>query len=126
VGHADRSNFLIAEAGGAAALTGLIFVAVSINLSKILEYPGVSTRAAEAILVLLGALLVSSIALVPSQSDRAMGFAIFAIGGAIWVTVTSTHIRFRFPRATTGCGGSSPGWLSPNWRYFPSASPEPG
>jgi hypothetical protein len=99
VGHADWSNFLIAEAGGAAALTGLIFVAVSINLAKILEYPGVSTRAAEAILVLLGVLLVSSIALVPSESDRVMGFSILAIGGALWLTVTATQIRFRFPQA---------------------------
>ena len=39
---ADWSNFLVAEAGASAALAGLLFVAVSINIAKIIEYPGVS------------------------------------------------------------------------------------
>jgi hypothetical protein len=35
------------QAGAAATLTGLVFVAVSINLAKIIVYPGLTARAAE-------------------------------------------------------------------------------
>jgi hypothetical protein len=34
-------NFFVAEVGASATLTGLIFVSVSINLTKIMTYPGV-------------------------------------------------------------------------------------
>ena len=95
--QAEWSNFLIAEAGAAAALTGLIFVAVSINLAKILEFPGVSTRAGEALLLLLGVLLVCSLALVPNPSDKALGIELLATGIILWAVVTVRHITFRFP-----------------------------
>jgi hypothetical protein len=42
---ADWEGLFIAEAGASAALAGLLFVAVSINLTKILEVPGRSGRA---------------------------------------------------------------------------------
>ena len=93
--QAGWGNFLVAEVGAAAALTGLIFVAVSINLAKILEYPGVSGRAGEAITLLLGVLLICSMGLVPNQPDRVLGMEMFAIGFVLWLIVTITHIRFR-------------------------------
>jgi len=95
VNLAGWSNFLVAEAGAAAALTGLIFVAVSINLAKILEYPGVSGRAGEAIVLLLGVLLICSVALVPNQPAKALGVEVLAIGAALWLIVIVTHARFK-------------------------------
>jgi len=62
---ADWSNFLVAEAGASAALAGLIFVAVSINISKIIEYPGVSGRAGEALALLIGVLIIATLGLAP-------------------------------------------------------------
>jgi modulator of FtsH protease len=91
------SNFLVAQAGAAAALTGLIFVAVSINLAKILEHPGVSTRAAEAIIILIGVVLNASLALVPSQSFHALGVETLSIGGLIWLVITIRQVRFMRP-----------------------------
>jgi hypothetical protein len=38
-------SLFVAEAGAAAALAGLLPVAVSINLTRILEYPGLSAAA---------------------------------------------------------------------------------
>lgn len=95
--QAAWSNFLVAEVGAAAALTGLIFVAVSINLTKILEYPGVSTRAGEAIVLLLGVLVISSLALVPNLGETILGTAILTIGFLLWSLVTVRQITFLRP-----------------------------
>ncbi|HEX3901634.1 MAG TPA: hypothetical protein VH853_02220 [Polyangia bacterium] len=42
---AGWESFFVAEVGAAAALTGLLFVAVSINLSKVLAFPQLPGRA---------------------------------------------------------------------------------
>ncbi|MGH6989072.1 MAG: hypothetical protein ACREFD_04210 [Stellaceae bacterium] len=42
-------DFLMAEAGAGAALAGLVFVAISINLTKVLENCAISGRAFEAL-----------------------------------------------------------------------------
>lgn len=70
---AGWAGFLAVAAGVAATLTGLIFVAVSINLARILEFPGLPERAAETIVQLLGAMIISLIALVPGQSALVLG-----------------------------------------------------
>lgn len=66
-------GFFAATLGAAAALTGLVFVAVSINIERILKYPGLSERALERLLILLGVAIVSIFALAPRQSERAVG-----------------------------------------------------
>jgi hypothetical protein len=43
-------NFFIAEVGASAALTGLIFVGVSINLARILSFPKLPNRALQPLL----------------------------------------------------------------------------
>jgi hypothetical protein len=50
----DWVTFFATEVGAAAALSGLVFVALSINLRSILEEPVLVERAAEAIILLLG------------------------------------------------------------------------
>lgn len=74
-------SFFAAEVGGAAALTGLLFVAVSINLSRILSFPKLPARAAETLGVLLLVVVTASLALVP-QPARALGaeVAVVALG----------------------------------------------
>ena len=79
------TNFLVAEAGAAAALAGLIFVSVSINVKKILEYKGVPGRAAEALSLLIGVLLISTFGLAPNQSEKLLGAEILAVGGFLWL-----------------------------------------
>jgi ABC-type Fe3+-siderophore transport system permease subunit len=82
---AGWSNFLGAEIGASAALAGLIFVAVSINLSKILEFPGVPGRAAEALALLMGVLFVCTFGLAPNQSERSLGIEFLAVGSLLWI-----------------------------------------
>jgi hypothetical protein len=43
-------SFFIAQVGASAALTGLIFVALSINLDKVMQSPQLIGRAGEALM----------------------------------------------------------------------------
>ena len=56
-------DFFMGTIGAAAALTGLLFVAISINLQQILRYPHLPGRAAGTLGILVSALVVSGFAL---------------------------------------------------------------
>jgi hypothetical protein len=90
---ADWSNFLVAEVGASAALAGLIFVAVSINLSKIIEYPGVSGRAGEALALLMGVLIIATLGLAPDQSQNVLGVEFLLVGVTLWIFIVTLHVR---------------------------------
>jgi len=84
-------DFFIGTIGAAAALTGLLFVAISINLDQVLKYPGLPGRAAGTLGMLVGALVVSGFALAPGQSNRVLGIEIVTVGSvvavqAVWVS----------------------------------------
>jgi modulator of FtsH protease len=79
-------NFFLAQVGASAALAGLIFVGVSINLSKILSQPRLPNRAFEALLILLTVLVISSVLLVPGQSLKLVGSEVLLVGLSIWLT----------------------------------------
>lgn len=78
-------NFYVATAGAAAALTGLVFVALSINLTRVLAMPGMPARAGEAIVLLGLALLVSLQSLIPKQSLEALGWEIAPLALTAWI-----------------------------------------
>ena len=85
-------DFFMGTIGAAAALTGLLFVAISINLQQILRYPHLPGRAAGTLGILVSALVVSGFALAPGQGDRALGIEIAVAGvvvavQAVWVTL---------------------------------------
>jgi hypothetical protein len=82
------------QAGAAATLTGLIFVAVSINLAKIIEIPGLSGRAGDSILQFLQVFFICTVALVPRQSTTAFASEILAIAGFCWVAQVVAHVRY--------------------------------
>jgi hypothetical protein len=88
-------TFFVAELGAAATLTGLLFVAVSINLSRILELPHLPSRAAESLLALVSVVFVTSFALIPRQSALAWGIEISLTGACIWALNTISLIRLR-------------------------------
>jgi hypothetical protein len=78
--QAEWSAFFSVLAESAATLTGLVFVAVSLNLTRILATPGLTGRAAESVLRLFGAVLVSACVLIPRQPKPLLGGEILFLG----------------------------------------------
>jgi hypothetical protein len=76
-------DFFVGTTGASAALTGLLFVAISINLQQILKYPRLPGRAAGTLGILVGALVVSGFGLAPGQGNRVLGLEIAAAGAAL-------------------------------------------
>jgi modulator of FtsH protease len=90
---AGWENFFVASAGAAAGLAGLLFVALSINLPRILKIPGMSARAGETLIPLAAALVYSLLALVPGHPVRIFGLELVCIGGTAWLVCSSFQIR---------------------------------
>lgn len=85
--------FFTAEVAAAGALTGLVFVGLSINLSRILSGAGLSGRAGEALIVLMGTLILSSLVLVPGQSTALLGAELFVVSLFVWLVVTRIQLQ---------------------------------
>jgi hypothetical protein len=90
----DWHEFFLAEAGAAAVLTGLVFVGVSINLDKIRSNPnyGLTGRALEALILLIAALIASSLLLVPGQGMALDGVEVLAVGVVDWAAIVAINL----------------------------------
>lgn len=95
---AGWENFFVAEAGGAAALSGLLFVAVSINLTRILQFDHLPGRAAETLAVMLSVLGVATLGLVPRLSPGALGAGLVVLWLVVWSVISAIQWRARKSR----------------------------
>jgi hypothetical protein len=82
------------QAECAATLTGLVFVAVSINISKILSSPGLPGRAAESIAQFMQVFFVCSALLIPGQTAVAFAFEIIGVVFLCWALQLTSQIRY--------------------------------
>jgi hypothetical protein len=85
--------FFTASSGAAAALAGLLFVALSINLTQILKGPGFAARAGESFIPLAITLLISLLALVPGHAIKTFGVELTVMGGFVWAVSTRIQLR---------------------------------
>ncbi len=69
----------------AAALTGLLFVAVSINLDRILESQTLPRRAGTTLLMFGAALLSAVLVMMPGQSAAVLGTELFVVALAVGI-----------------------------------------
>ena len=90
----EWNTLLALEAGAAATLIGLVFVAVSINLDRVLAYPGLPERAAESVLQFLEVFLISTVALVPAQPERILAIELLVIGVLFWMIPIVLQIKY--------------------------------
>lgn len=91
-------DFFLAQAGAAGVLTGLVFVGVSINLEKIVSDPnsGLPGRAAEALILLVAVLTISTLLLVPGQGTALVGAEVLGVGLIAWgcvVVIQALRVR---------------------------------
>jgi hypothetical protein len=87
---AGWTDFSVGIMGAAATLVGLLFVAVSINLTHILSLKGLPARAAQTLLFLATPLFAALFLLVPGQSDRALAGEILLLA----VVSGGAHVAF--------------------------------
>jgi hypothetical protein len=84
----EWSDLFVACAGASAALAGLVFVAVSINIERILAYEGLPERAVTVLLLLLGVLLASIVGLIPGLGRTGLGVLLLVQGLSFLVAIT--------------------------------------
>ena len=91
----EWTDLFVAVAGAGAALAGLVFVAVSINIDRILALPGIPERALVAMLTLVVVVIVAIAGLIPGQSTTALGIEILivAIAFSAWICVLWPKMR---------------------------------
>ncbi|MEQ1940994.1 hypothetical protein ABMA32_01090 [Mesorhizobium sp. VNQ89] len=85
LGLSAWTDFLAAVAGATAALLGLFFVSLSLNLEKVLAGNGLTERAEQALIQLLAALMVALFLLMP-------GLSLFVAGNGVLVIAAVTGV----------------------------------
>ena len=107
------TDFFVAAAGASAALAGLVFVAVSINVESILKYPGLPERGLTTVLLFAGVLVVSLFGLAPGLSTHTFAIEILALGVVATAFLSSKAIdptTVTLIRARKGIDASSGWW----------------
>jgi hypothetical protein len=100
---AGWADFGVATAGATAALAGLLLVAVSINLEKILDsrYPHLPNRAAQTLLFFAVPLVVGLLLVVPGQPRAALGSEMIVIGGGVGGFLLVSNARLSLSEGET-------------------------
>jgi hypothetical protein len=90
------TDFNVAMVGATAALTGLIIVAMSVNIAEIMKSPALPARAATSIATLVLAIVAGAFGLIPGQGSFAYGVEVLVatlIAGIFQVHAISVIMR---------------------------------
>ena len=86
-------ELFVMSGGAAAALAGLIFVAVSLNHDDILSNPVLPPLAMQTLGILVAVVLLSAFGLAPGQPPWVLGAELIAVGLAVTAVVAFTTLR---------------------------------
>lgn len=96
---AGWQDFYVMMGGANAALTGLVFVALSIHLRAVLDHPLLRPRAVIALTVLTTQIVIAAIVLTP-QPAQLMGLEIFVLNASFLVVDLRHRRSFSISRAS--------------------------
>ena len=85
-------DLFVVTGGASAALTGLIFVGVSQNLTRILSFESLPNRALLSLVLLLNILIVSVLFLIPGQSTSVLGTEVLSVEIIFYIIVLRLDI----------------------------------
>src|ERR1700749_3615983 len=102
---AQWSDFALAQLGASAALLGLVFVGMSINLKDFVGTPSLVNRALEAIVLLASVLIAATAVLIPNQSREVVGVELLVVGVLVAVVVLRLQTGARQQVVTAGDRG---------------------
>ncbi len=85
---AGWETFFAALVSASATLAGLLFVGVSLNLTKILSNTGLPNRGQAGFFLFLGTLVIALLMLLPGQPERLAGLEVLIVGFLTWGRVT--------------------------------------
>jgi hypothetical protein len=90
----DWQGFAETTGSASAALTGLLFVAVSLNASRIGGHMGLRASAAQTLVLFLAPLVTAVVVLAPGQPDAVVGGELIAIGlAASWALLSIGRMK---------------------------------
>ena len=92
----EWKDLFVASAGASAALAGLVFVAVSINLDRILALEGVTNLALSTLALLIGVLITSMFGLIPGQETGTLGVELL-----VWAVLLTAFVAFQGIRSAS-------------------------
>ena len=83
----EWENFAVITGSAAGALTGLLFVAVSLNRDRIVAHAGLQAEAAQTLVLFILALLLTVLLVIPGMSAATLGVVLVAVSLAAGLTL---------------------------------------
>jgi hypothetical protein len=91
---ADWAGFAEMTGGASGALTGLLFVAVSVNAGRIAGHPGLRASAAQTLVLFMAPLVMAAALLAPGQPDWVLGAELIVIGAITsWILLGIRRVK---------------------------------
>lgn len=96
-GSVGWESFAVMTGGASGALTGLLFVAVSLNADRIARHPGLRAIAAQTLVLFLAPLIMATVLLAPGQADWVLGAELITVGLSGGLSLLAIGRRRRGP-----------------------------